>query len=523
MNKYQKGFAPIIVVVVIVLTLAGGGFIAWKQGWILKISTTALIPTPILKNSSFSPLSSSSTPKPTDASINEATGKGQIINLSSTRLLPFPKEYGMESYEILDHTKVALSLFCKKAAAVVEEKGKYFVISSDEKIGPYDDVNTLVFDSDCRLTYYAREGTKTSFMAHKMSGIPLLKQSDINERLAVGDSTKDGKRFVVINSREYGPYNGVSGFVFSPNGEKVAYAAAKQQGDKEFFVFVSNGKESKPYEHISLVSNPAIALGPNGEEVFVAEKEGKCVVVLNGKEIAFCGTSGYSQNPVFSKDGHLAYLYFDFDGNPSVVVDEKKGKTYKNAVIYSLVFSPDGKKIAYVVCQDQVFEQGGKCFVVVDGKEEKQYGGRGTNGIAFLTFSTNGKVAYFVMQGDKRFIVVDGVEGKSYDDIMRINFSPTEELAFFAEKGENDFVVVYNGKESKSYDNADNVSNFVFSKDGKLAYSASRKKNYFIVVDGQEGHYYEGIEPILYFDGEFITYIGWAERSPWLIEDKIKK
>ena len=42
----QSGFSAIILAVIIFLILAGGGLIAWKQGWIPKLSTTTQTPMP---------------------------------------------------------------------------------------------------------------------------------------------------------------------------------------------------------------------------------------------------------------------------------------------------------------------------------------------------------------------------------------------------------------------------------------------------------------------------------------------
>jgi len=54
-----------------------------------------------------------------------------------------------------------------------------------------------------------------------------------------------------------------------------------------------------------------------------------------------------------------------------VVVDGKEGKEYDGIVAGSLKFSPDSKHLAYVAVR------GEKRFVVVDGKEGKEYDGIG--------------------------------------------------------------------------------------------------------------------------------------------------
>jgi hypothetical protein len=60
--------------------------------------------------------------------------------------------------------------------------------------------------------------------------------------------------------------------------------------------------------------------------------------------------------------------------------------------------------------------RGGKWFVVVDGKEGKEY-----DGIAKGTpiFSPDSKhLAYLARRGEKWFVVIDGEEGKEYDGFL---------------------------------------------------------------------------------------------------------
>jgi len=78
------------------------------------------------------------------------------------------------------------------------------------------------------------------------------------------------------------------------------------------------------------------------------------------------------------------------------------------------VFSLDGKRFAFVA------SRGGKCFVVVDGKEGRNYeiaGGRWP--VADLVFSPTGRyVAYKTRRGGKSFLVVNEKEFGPYDDVV---------------------------------------------------------------------------------------------------------
>lgn len=92
--------------------------------------------------------------------------------------------------------------------------------------------------------------------------------------------------------------------------------------------------------------------------------------------------------------------------------------------------SPDSRRVAYLA------KMGNKQFVVVDGKEEKQYDsiGGGT-----LIFSPDSKrVAYGATIGNKWFVVVDGKEEKQYDGLVKggtIIFDSSDSLHYLARKG----------------------------------------------------------------------------------------
>jgi hypothetical protein len=104
----------------------------------------------------------------------------------------------------------------------------------------------------------------------------------------------------------------------------------------------------------------------------------------------------------------------------------------------TLKVSPDGKRVAYGA------RVGNKWFVVVDGKEKKQYDGIGKGS---LIFSPDGKrVAYGAEVGDKWFVVVDGKEEKQYDDPLfwaggRIVFDSPDGLHYLAREGSKIYLV----------------------------------------------------------------------------------
>ncbi len=87
---------------------------------------------------------------------------------------------------------------------------------------------------------------------------------------------------------------------------------------------------------------------------------------------------------------------------------------------------------------------GEKRFVVVDGREEKQYDGIVTDSVIFSPDSQ--RVAYGAGVNNKQFVVVDGKEGQPYDSIVaigggRIVFDSADSLHYLAQKGDDIYLV----------------------------------------------------------------------------------
>lgn len=87
-------------------------------------------------------------------------------------------------------------------------------------------------------------------------------------------------------------------------------------------------------------------------------------------------------------------------------------RTYDLVAKGTPFFSPEGGRVAFVA------SRGGKCFVVVDGRESKGYEIAGDRWpIADVAFSPKGShVAYKTRKGGKNFLVVDAKEFGPYDD-----------------------------------------------------------------------------------------------------------
>ena len=110
-----------------------------------------------------------------------------------------------------------------------------------------------------------------------------------------------------------------------------------------------------------------------------------------------------------------------------------EGKEYEGIGGMSLKFSPHSERVAYAA------KVGSKQFVVVDGKEQKQY-----DGVGLLTFSPQGNhIAYAAKRGDKWLVVIDGKEEKQYDIVYRggVVFDSPDSLHYLAQRGNSIYLV----------------------------------------------------------------------------------
>ncbi len=300
--------------------------------------------------------------------------------------------------------------------------------------------------------------------------------------------------------------------VFSPDSKRLAYAALKD--DK--YIVVADGVEGKQYEGGAVYRTPPVPrFSPDSQHLVYAaiawEDLYKPFIVIDGVD-----GDAISSDFVYTPDGkHLAYAVTVSntikatvkDGNVvvtgeragvRVMVDGIGGKRYDRIQPDSLVLSPDGNRIAYVVETD-------KKFVVVDGIEGEQY-----FAVKYLVFSPDGKrFAYwgqnveFSMVGgavdQKNFVVVDGVARPtpySLSCIQSLFFTPdSQHVAFFTPSS-----LVVDGTETK-IDTPASISSFppVLSPDGKRLANVTFRKDEssgklmgFVVVDGKPGKEYDG-------------------------------
>lgn len=286
------------------------------------------------------------------------------------------------------------------------------------------------------------------------------------------EKSEETKKLYTIPEEHYEPLS----FFFSPNGKyfKFAYVGRKPDG-KDYIVI--DGFEKKEYESVGPLTKGGgmFEISSDGKLAFTAMIKGRWFLVINDK--------------VFGKG---------YDG------------------IDSLIFSPDGKSIAYVA------SEAGKGFIVYNGKEGKRYGI-----VAKPIFSPDSKnLAYLAIDKDDYFVVLNEIEGQAYGYICSdsLTFCENGDLVYAAYRGEKSYLVI-NGVEIKKNVLCPSNSTFVFSPDCKnFAYVVSKNfysenSKYFVVLNGKEGKKYDGIGYNLVFspDSKNFIYIAYEKGKAFLV------
>jgi WD40 repeat protein len=305
-------------------------------------------------------------------------------------------------------------------AIKINNEGKHFLIIDGKRGNSYDEISDITFSPDStQVGYVAAIGKKHMIVINGKAGNQFDKIDTMgifspDGKHAAFRAYRDSKSFIVVDGKEGKQYDCMCGPKFSPDSKQITYMA--MIGKKECIVI--DDKEGKLYDAVDL--------------------------------------------PSFSSDGkHFAYEAKE-NKKSFVVIDGKEMKRYDK--VANTVVSPDNKRIAYIALE------GWKWFVVVDGNEGKhyfQYGENHTRGdINFGVdrkgveniekigpiFSPDGThLAYVANDGMKRFVVIDGKEQKQYDYVNNIVFSPdSKHLAYAAIENKKNIIVV-DGKEGEQY------------------------------------------------------------------------
>ena len=237
-------------------------------------------------------------------------------------------------------------------------------------------------------------------------------------------------------------------------------------------------------------------------------RSGRMVAVIDGRPEP--GEYDEIGPVIFSPDGKRVAYPAKRDSKWFMVVDRQEGPEYDKISLSREVFSPDSKRLVYGAMK------GDKWFVVLDGKAGPE---SGYDNVGYFSFSPDSKrLVYATERGREQYVVVDGRDGPVYEQAVEPVFSPdSESLAYVANRG-NKWFVVLDGKEGKKYDG---VNRPVFSKDSKhIAYHVTKGPKHMVVVDGKEGPKHEGIglgSVTLSPDGESFAYAAMRRGDKWFV------
>jgi hypothetical protein len=278
----------------------------------------------------------------------------------------------------------------------------------------------------------------------------------------------------------------------SPDGETVACAVERGQS----WVVTMNGAEGKAYDEIG-----EIVFSPNGTKLaYTARRGEKWVVVVDGME----GKEYYGIHQgtlVFSPDGtSVAYM----------AMPSSSGGFWIQA--------PDGASKSYI-------PKSYDTVVVVNGSEGGRHSGivRDALNRCTLVFSPSGKRVAYVLNGTRGwFVVVDGEGGRPYDAVGQPVFTPRTERVVYPAFRKGKSALVLDGQEQPEW-KYHAIKDPVFGSDEKrVAYAARRGKDWFVVVDGNEGKAFNGVDDkTLVFspDGKRLAYVAWSgkEEGPYAV------
>lgn len=364
-----------------------------------------------------------------------------------------------------DLQRIATDPSFRRVAYVVQRDGKELAVIDGVEGKEYDHVaenNEMFFSPDGqRLAYVAKRGDKMLVVVDGQEGReydfiydlfnPIFSSDSRQVAYIAGKNSKlkamfggwSLSEFVVVDGQEGKSFQLVEGLVFSPDSSKLAYQAQRKwnQGTS----VVVDGVEGKQYQQIVFTH-----FSPDSSRLaYVAyiltdpQKPGMNLAVIDGKEGPQYQSVG---SVVFSPDSkHTAYNA-GYNGG-SIVRDDVPGPRF-NAIPCDPVFSPDGKRLAYVAQAGDNYAY----VVVVDDKVV--YDCPDCEGILDLVFSPDSQhLVYTVYINKHWFAALDGTVLPQTKDLLSPPcFTPDgKRLIYLKQRGEK-VVPVFGELEGKEYD-----------------------------------------------------------------------
>lgn len=311
--------------------------------------------------------------------------------------------------------------------------------------------------------------------------------------------------------------------VLALNARHVAYILKAGSGE----TVVLDGKPQKGYGKVD-----ALTFSPDSRTLaYAAESGGKWFMVTvavpaePGQTAGTppAGPSGVSEHgpherigpPVFSPDGkRLAFVVQLAGGQRSVVIDGKPGPACDLVLEGRVVFSPDGSQVAYGAQRQEQW------YLVVNGKELGPHAFLGA--LTGYRFSRDGKrLAFAAMDGKKKWrLIVDGEPQPLHDNVGEALFSADGKRLASVVEDEGRWRVVLDGKPQEPWE-AIGEGTLAFSPDGtRLAYGAKRDGKWLVVASGKPGHAHDGLSDILFSpDSRRLAYVARVVDSEMVVLD----
>jgi hypothetical protein len=229
------------------------------------------------------------------------------------------------------------------------------------------------------------------------------------------------------------------------------------------------------------VLGPKVAVSPDRRRVaWCEDRHGKYRVVVDGVPGRFYDYIDWYPPEGFSPDSSYVAYFAQRDGIQFAVVDGKEGPGFDRTCPVWFIFSPDGRRVAYLM-RLQLDEKTYKDVVVVDG-----IAGKECDYASQPCFSQDGRrFAYLLRRGEGMRIVVDGREGELHPGASEPWFSPDgKRLAYGYEDMEEKWFSVVGDTVRGPYQYA---GEHTFSPDGKrVAFFAMRgDRSLMVMNDGR--------------------------------------
>jgi Tol biopolymer transport system component len=260
---------------------------------------------------------------------------------------------------------------------------------------------------------------------------------------------------------------------------------------------------------------------PSGGRVMVNGEPSKRYDTFSGME------------PIFSPDGkRLAYVAGTKDQKMFVVLDGNEGIGGYTGI--HPVFSPDSSQLAYKAWDNDAMKE----VVFLNGEKIGECRGivKRSGVDSGLVFSPDGKrLAYLAFTDDgKYFVVVNGKEGKYYDaridgkyydaiiESQGVVFSQdSQHIVYTVKRGKTGVIV----RDETEIAESNNLKFAVCSPDcNRIAYISKEAGGKRVTVDGNQGKLYASITGLKFSpNGKRFAYAAWYDDSMCVVVDGIEQ